>query len=78
MRIEVLGTGCAKCKRLEKNVNEAVQKLGIQAEVAKVDSINEIVGRGVMMAPALVIDGEVKAVGRVPGVDEIISMLKGE
>jgi small redox-active disulfide protein 2 len=74
-KIEILGTGCAKCKRLEKNVNEAVAGLGI--EVVKISDINEIASRGAMMTPGLVIDGEIVALGRVPSVDEIKSMISG-
>jgi small redox-active disulfide protein 2 len=76
VKIEVLGTGCAKCKGLTKNVEKAVQELGIQAEIVKVDSLQEIMNRGVMMTPALFIDGEQKAVGRIPVVEEIKKMLK--
>jgi len=76
VKIEVLGTGCAKCKSLAKNVEKAVQELGIQAEVVKVDSIQEIMDRGVMMTPALYIDGQSKAVGKAPSVEEIKKMLK--
>lgn len=72
-KIEVLGTGCAKCKRLEKNVQEAVGGTGIQ--VAKVTDINEIASRGAMMTPGLVIDGEIVALGRVPSVEEIKEMI---
>jgi small redox-active disulfide protein 2 len=72
-KIEILGTGCAKCKRLEKNVQEAVVGLGI--EVVKVSDINEIASRGAMITPGLVIDGEIVALGRVPSVDEIKSMI---
>ncbi|MBP7121316.1 MAG: thioredoxin family protein [Methanolinea sp.] len=74
--IEVLGTGCAKCTRLFANVQEAVKDLKIPAEVVKVDSLDEIVNRGVMMTPALFIEGEVRAEGRVPSVNEIKNMLK--
>lgn len=74
--IEVLGTGCAKCTRLFANVQDAVKDLKIPAEVVKVDSLDEIVNRGVMMTPALFIDGKVRAEGRVPGVNEIKNMLK--
>jgi small redox-active disulfide protein 2 len=76
VKIEVLGTGCAKCKSLLKNVEKAVTETGIQAEIAKVDSIQEIMNRGVMMTPGLFIDGEARAVGRVPSVDEIKRMLQ--
>jgi small redox-active disulfide protein 2 len=77
VKIEVLGTGCLKCKRLEKLVHQAVEELGITAEVVKVEDIEEIMNRGIMITPALYIDGEAKAVGRVPTLDEIKSMLKG-
>ncbi len=76
MKIEILGTGCAKCKSLTKNVEKAVAELGIQAEVAKVDSIQEIMDRGVMMTPALFVDGESKMVGKTATVEEIKKMLK--
>lgn len=76
MRIEVFGSGCAKCKRLEKNVNKAVSKVGIDAQVVKVQDIQEITDRGVMITPALFIDKVPKAMGRVPSVDEIAEMLR--
>jgi small redox-active disulfide protein 2 len=76
VRIEIFGTGCAKCKSLAKNVEKAVMETGIQAEVIKVDSIQEIMNRGVMMVPALAIDGELKIVGKTATVDEIKKMLK--
>ena len=66
-KIEVLGTGCAKCKRLFANAEQAVKDLKITAEVIKVDDIDEIVNRGVMMTPALFINGQVRAEGRVTG-----------
>ena len=74
-KIEILGTGCAKCKRLFANVQEAVKDLKIAAEVVKVEELDEIVNRGVMLTPALFINGEVRAEGRVPCVDEIKAML---
>lgn len=76
VKIEVFGTGCAKCKSLLKNVEKAVQESGIKAEIVKVDSIQEIMDRGIMMTPGLYIDGEAKAVGRAPSVEEIKMMLK--
>ena len=76
VKIEILGTGCAKCKSLAKNVEKAVQELGIQAEIVKVDSIQEIMERGVMMTPALFIDGESKMMGKTGTVEEIKKMLK--
>jgi small redox-active disulfide protein 2 len=74
-KIEILGTGCAKCKRLFANVQEAVKDLTIAAEVVKVEELDEIINRGVMLTPALFINGEVRAEGRVPCVDEIKAML---
>jgi small redox-active disulfide protein 2 len=75
-KIEILGTGCTKCKTLAKNVEKAVAELGISALVVKIDSIQEIMDRGVMMVPALYVDGEAKAVGRAPSVEEIKKLLK--
>jgi small redox-active disulfide protein 2 len=77
MKIEVLGTGCAKCKRLEENVKKAIEEAGVKAEIIKVQDMDQIIGRGIMMTPALIIDGDEKAVGRVPGVEEIKRMLQG-
>jgi len=71
MKIEILGTGCPKCKKLTELATEVVSKLGISAEIAKVEKINDIMNYGVMMTPALVIDGEVKVAGRIPSEDEI-------
>lgn len=76
-KVEVIGTGCAKCRRLLANAEQAVKELNIAAEVIKVDEIDEIVNRGVMITPALFIDGEVRAEGRVPDVNEIKTMLTG-
>lgn len=74
-KIEVLGTGCAKCKRLEKNVREAVKETGLDIEVVKIDDLEEILKRDIMMTPGLAIDGEMVAVGRVPSVQEIKGMI---
>ena len=76
MKIEVLGTGCAKCRATEKVVKKAVEELGIQAEVVKVEDLQEIIDRGVMMTPAVIVDGEVKIVGHTPTVDEIKKIIK--
>jgi small redox-active disulfide protein 2 len=75
MRIEVLGTGCPKCKAVLANVQRAVSEAGVQAEIVKVEELMEIASRGVMMTPALVIDGDVKVVGKVPTVDEVKKLL---
>ena len=69
--VQVLGTGCAKCAKLKEHADAAVSELGVDASVEKVEDIMEITKFGVMMTPALAIDGEVKVVGKVPSVDEI-------
>ena len=71
MKIEVLGSGCAKCKKLEENVQKALKETGVKADVIKVQDIQEIVDRGIMFTPALIVDGDEKVVGRVASVDEI-------
>lgn len=75
MRIEVLGTGCAKCKTLATNAEHAASELGLDCEIEKVTSIDEIVKRGVLMTPALVVDGKVRMVGKASSVDEIKTLL---
>jgi len=65
MRIQVLGTGCAKCKTLAANAEQAVRELGLDAQVEKVEDVREIMKFGVMVTPALALDGKVKAVGKV-------------
>lgn len=75
MEIKVLGTGCAKCKSLEKVTREAVEKTGVNATVIKVEDIVEIMQFGIMTTPALVIDGKVVVKGKVPSVDEISKLL---
>jgi len=75
MEIKVLGTGCAKCKALEKVINETVTKTGINATITKVEDIVEIMQFGVMTTPALVIDGKIVVKGKVPTVDEISNLL---
>jgi len=76
MKIEILGTGCPKCKKMEENVRKALESLGKKAEVVKVTDIVEIINRGVMSTPALLVDGKEVASGRVPESDEIIGWLK--
>ena len=75
--IEVLGTGCMKCKRLLKNVEKAVKETGIEADIVKVEDINAIMDRGVMLTPALIINGELRVSGRVADVKEIAALLQG-
>ncbi|MCX6651499.1 MAG: thioredoxin family protein [Methanomassiliicoccales archaeon] len=77
MKIEIFGTGCAKCKRLEKNVHEAVATAGIDAQVVKIEDIDAIMEQGIMVTPALAIDGDVKLMGKVPSVEELVRLIKG-
>jgi small redox-active disulfide protein 2 len=74
--IEVMGTGCAKCSRMYANVQEAVRELGITADIVKVEDINAIADRGVMLTPALFINSVLRAEGRIPCVDEIMEMIR--
>jgi len=76
MNIKVLGSGCANCKKLETHTREAVQELGLDAQVEKVEDIKQIISYGVMKTPALVVDEQVKAMGRVLSVEEIKNLLK--
>ena len=71
MKIEILGTGCPKCKKLFENAQEAVKTLGTSAEVVKIEDIQQIMNAGVMITPAIAVDGEVKSAGKVLSVDEI-------
>ena len=75
MKVSILGTGCAKCDKLYATARQALDELGLDAELEKVSGIQEILAFGVMMTPALAVDGEVKIVGKVPGLDEIKEML---
>lgn len=75
MRIEILGMGCPKCKKLYENVQQALRDTGKDAEVVKVEDIKKITEYGVMMSPALAIDGEVKAVGKVLSPTEIKTLI---
>jgi small redox-active disulfide protein 2 len=76
MKIEVLGMGCTNCNKLYQNAVEAVKLSGKEIEVAKVEDIKKIMGYGVLSTPALVIDGLVKAAGKVPKVEEIKEWIK--
>ncbi len=75
MRIEIMGSGCPKCKKLVENVEAAVKELGIEAEVTRVTALKEIMDRSVMLTPALAVDGDVKSAGKVLTVDEVKTML---
>ncbi|MFH1502846.1 MAG: thioredoxin family protein [Candidatus Eisenbacteria bacterium] len=75
MKIQILGTGCPKCKQLEANARAALEEMGLECEVEKISDINEIMTFGIMMTPGLAVDGEVKAAGELLSVDEIKSLL---
>jgi len=77
MKIEVLGTGCAKCMSVEQNVKKALAELAVQAEVEKVTDIQQMIQRGVMSTPALVIDGKVVFQGKNPTVDQLKHFIQG-
>ncbi len=77
MKVQILGSGCPNCKRLEENAAEALKAAGITAEIEKVTDIEKILEMGVMMTPALAVDGVVKSTGRVLNKDQIIQILKG-
>lgn len=74
-KLQILGTGCPKCKKLAENSEAAARDLGIEYEIEKVTDINEIMKFGVMITPALAVDGQVKVVGKIPSPDEIKKML---
>ena len=76
MKLQILGTGCAKCDALTQATEKAVQTLGLPYEIEKVTDLKQIMAFGVMTTPALVVDGKVKLSGKVPSVDEIKSLLQ--
>jgi small redox-active disulfide protein 2 len=76
MEIKVLGPGCAKCQQTEKIVKEAVGESGISANVEKVTDLMKIAGYGVFGTPAVVVDGEVKSVGKIPKKEDVLKWLK--
>lgn len=71
MVIEILGTGCTKCKQLAANAQQAVNEMGIEATIEKVEKIEDIMEYGVLKTPALVVDEQVKVMGRVPSAEDI-------
>ena len=75
MKIQILGTGCPKCKQLADNVKLAIEESAVDAKIEKITEISEIIDFGVMMTPALAINGEIKFVGKVPSVKEIKEIL---
>jgi len=75
VKIEVLGPGCANCARLEQAAHQAVEMAGVEAEVIKITDYGDIIARGVMSTPGLVINGKVVSVGRVPSAGDIAELL---
>ena len=75
MEVKVLGTGCAKCERLYQEAQRALESAGVEATLTKVEKLDEIIAYGVMMTPALVVDGEVKSSGRLVRAEEIAGWL---
>lgn len=76
MKIEILGTGCPKCKKTYAIISEVVEELGVDATIEKIEDINDIVAKGVMITPAVMIDGVVKVEGKVPKKKEVEAFLK--
>jgi small redox-active disulfide protein 2 len=74
-KLQILGTGCPKCKKLAEETEKAAKELGIEYEIEKVTDIDKIISFAVMMTPALAVDGVVKVAGRVPNQDELKKML---
>lgn len=73
--VKVLGTGCPKCEQLMKQTEQAVQELGLECSVEKITDIQQITSHGVMMTPALIVDGQIKVTGKVPSLDDLKKML---
>ena len=76
MKIQVLGTGCQKCEKLAESAAKAASELNLNCEIEKITDLNQIMGFGVMLTPALAIEGEVKVVGKVPSVEALKKLLK--
>jgi small redox-active disulfide protein 2 len=74
-KLQIFGTGCAKCQKLTENTEAAAKELGLQYELEKVKDIAQIMAAGVMMTPALAVDGKVKVAGKVPSVEELKRLL---
>lgn len=75
-KIQILGTGCPKCKQLAENAESAAKTLGLEYELEKVTDINEIMNFGIMMTPGLAVDGKVKVSGKVPSPEQIMTLLQ--
>jgi len=78
MKIEILGSGCAKCRALEERAKEAVKKTGIDASVEHIFDLDKIIQRGAFSTPALSVDGKIVFSGGLPSVDELIKIIRGD
>jgi small redox-active disulfide protein 2 len=76
-KLQILGTGCLKCRELATRTEQAAKELGIEYEIVKVEKVSDIMSFGIMRTPGLAVDGEVKAAGNVPGVEEIKKLIMG-
>jgi small redox-active disulfide protein 2 len=76
--IEIYGSGCAKCKELERRVNEAVKKIGLNVPVKHVYEIDKIIEMGILSTPAIAVNGKIKSSGKLLSIEEIVAILKGE
>ena len=76
MKIEIYGSGCAKCKKTEEIVRKTVNELNIEAEISKIEDLQKIIDKGIMMTPAVAVDGVVKILGRVPSIQDVKKILQ--
>jgi len=76
MKIQILGTGCPKCKKLAENAEEAIRLAGVSAELEKITDVNEIAKMGAIFTPALAIDGEIKSAGKVLTPEKIVELIR--
>jgi len=76
MKIEIYGSGCAKCKKTEEIVRQAVNELNIETEISKIEDLQKIIDKGIMMTPAVAVDGVVKILGRVPSTEDVKKILQ--
>jgi len=76
MKIEIYGSGCTKCKKTEEIVRQAVKELNIKAEISKIEDLQKIIDKGIMMTPAVAVDGVLKILGRVPSIQDVEKILQ--
>ena len=76
MKIEIYGSGCTKCKKTEEIVRQAVKEFNIEAEISKIEDLQKIIDKGIIMTPAVAVDGVVKILGRVPSIQDVKKILQ--